>query len=119
GPAAGRALLFFFANGYFSNMIYNKADWNYKTADLSQATKASDQKGAKILNATDPDLARLKSRGGKLIIYHGWNDPAISAINSIDYYNQPVKKRGAQNADSFLRLYLVPASHNCAAGPAE
>ncbi|PYY17149.1 MAG: tannase/feruloyl esterase family alpha/beta hydrolase, partial [Acidobacteria bacterium] len=88
GSAPGRALLFLFGNGYFSNMIYNKADWDYKTADISQATKASDAQGAKILNATDPDLARLKSRGGKLIIYHGWNDPAISAINSIDYYNQ-------------------------------
>ncbi|HWY70575.1 MAG TPA: tannase/feruloyl esterase family alpha/beta hydrolase [Terriglobales bacterium] len=117
GSAPGRALLFFFANGYFSNMIYNKADWDYKTADLSQATKASDEQGAKNLNATDPDLERLKNRRGKLIIYHGWNDPAISAINSIDYYNQVVKKMGAQNADSFLRLYMVPGMQHCGGGP--
>ena len=117
GSAPGRALLFFFANGYFSNMIYNKADWDYKTADLSQATKASDEQGAKNLNATDPDLERLKSRGSKLIIYHGWNDPAISAINSIDYYNQVVKKMGAQNVDSFLRLYMVPGMQHCGGGP--
>jgi len=117
GSAPGRALLFFFAKGYFSNMIYNNADWDYKTADLSQATRASDEKGAKILNATDPDLAQLKSRGGKLIIYHGWNDPAISAINSIDYYDQVVRKMGVQTADSFLRLYMVPGMQHCAGGP--
>ena len=119
GSTPGHALLFLFGNGYFSNMIYNKADWNYKTADISQATKASDEKGAKILNATDPDLARWKSRGGKLIIYHGWNDPAISAMNSIDYYNQVVQKMGAQNADSFLRLYMVPGMQHCGGGPGE
>jgi hypothetical protein len=67
GPTPGRALLFLFAKGYFSNMIYNNAHWDYKTADLNQATRASDENGAKILNATDPDLARLKNRGSKLI----------------------------------------------------
>ena len=117
GPAPGRALLFLFANGYFANMIFEKADWNYKTADLSQATRASDTKGAKILNGTDPDLSQFKDRGGKLILYHGWNDPAISALSTINYYNQVQSKMGAQSAASFVRLYMVPGMQHCGGGP--
>jgi len=117
GPAPERALLFLFANGYFANMIYEKADWNYKTANLSEATKASDLKAAKILNATDADLGRFQTKGGKLILYHGWNDPAISALNTINYYQQVEEKMGVQGAESFLRLYLVPGMQHCGGGP--
>ena len=116
GAAPGHALLFAFGNGYFANMIYDKADWDYKTADLSQATKASDEKGAKILNATDPDLSRFRNRGGKLIIYHGWDDPAISALNTIDYFHQVQSKMGTQNVESFLRVYMVPGMQHCGGG---
>jgi feruloyl esterase len=117
GAAPGHSLLFAFANGYFANMIYDKANWDYKTADLSQTTKASDEKGAKVLNATDPDLSRFKNHGGKLIIYHGWDDPAISALNTIDYFHQVQTKMGAQNVESFLRAYMVPGMQHCGGGP--
>src|SRR6185312_12451096 len=117
GAAPGRSLLFAFGSGYFANRIYHKADWDYKTADFSAATKASDEKGAKVLNATDPDLSRFKHRGGKLIIYHGWNDPAISALNTIDYFHQVQTKMGTRNVDSFLRVYKVPGMQHCGGGP--
>src|SRR5207248_3597573 len=61
GPAPGRGLLFAFANGFFSDMVYEKADWNYKTADLTEATKAGDGKTASILNAVDPNLKPFRA----------------------------------------------------------
>lgn len=32
---------------------------------------------------TNPDLSKLRARGGKLILYHGWADPALSAFGTI------------------------------------
>lgn len=117
GSGPGKSLLFAFGNGYFSDMVYDKAGWNYKTANFDKAVKAADGKTARILNATDPNLARFKARGGKLILYHGWNDPAISALNTIAYYQQVVSTMGGQSADSFVRLYMVPGMQHCFGGP--
>jgi len=117
GSAPGKSLLFAFSDGYFSNMIYGKADWNYKDASVDQAEKAADEKTAQFLNATEPNLVAFKTRGGKLILYHGWNDPAISALNTINYYNEVINRMGGQETEAFVRLYMVPGVQHCGGGP--
>jgi len=116
GPAPGKSLLFAFSGGYFSNFVFGKADWNYKDTSVDQAEKAADEKTAQFLNATDPNLVAFKTRGGKLILYHGWNDPAISALNTINYYNDVVSKMGVRETEAFARLYMVPGMQHCAGG---
>ncbi|PYT73678.1 MAG: tannase/feruloyl esterase family alpha/beta hydrolase [Acidobacteria bacterium] len=117
GHGPGQGLLFAFGNGYFSDMVYNDANWNYKTAKLDDAVAASDEKFASVLNSTAPYTRAFASHGGKLIIYHGWNDAAISALNSIDYYETVRKTMGPAQTDSFLRLYMVPGMQHCGGGP--
>jgi len=115
--APGQSLLFAFANGFFASMVYERTDWNYKSADLAEALKAAEEKTAQVLDATDPDLRRFKDRGGKLILYHGWNDPAISALNTVHYYESVVGAMGSDDVESFLRLYMAPGVQHCAGGP--
>ncbi len=117
GQAPGKSLLFAFGVGFYGDMVYDQADWSYVGADLGAAVKAADSKMAKTLNATEADLGAFKGRGGKLIMYHGWNDPAISAINSIDYYDSVVNAMGRDSADQFVRLYMAPGMQHCGGGP--
>ncbi len=117
GPAPGHSLIFAFTRGYFSNIVYEKADWNYNDANIDQSLKAADKKTAQILNAINPNLAPFKAHGGKLIIYHGWNDPAISALNTVNYYDEVVNKLGAEQTKAFTRLYMVPGMQHCTSGP--
>ena len=117
GRAPGGGSLFGFTKGFFADMVYDKADWDYKTADLSEAVRKADNTQAQNLNAVDPSLERFRSHGGKLILYHGWNDPAISALNSINYYRSVVKQMGQENSQTFLRLYMVPGMQHCGGGP--
>jgi len=71
-----------------------------------------------ILSPLDPDLKPFKNRNGKIIIYHGLADPAISAYGTVDYYEKMMKAVGGQKeAEAFSRLYLVPGMHHCSGGP--
>jgi len=117
GPAPAKSLVATFAIGYFSNMVYEKSDWDYKTFSVDSGLQLAQEKTAKALDAVDPDLKPFQARGGKLILYHGWEDPAIPAINTINYYESVIKKMGQHDADSFVRLYMVPGVQHCAGGP--
>lgn len=117
GTAPGKSLLFAFGGGFFSNMVYEKADWDYKKTRVDDGLKAAEKKAAKILNSTNPDLSSFKVRGAKLILYHGWNDAAISALNTINYYNAVESKMGQKETDAFSKLYMVPGLQHCGGGP--
>ena len=117
GPAPTKSLMAFFGTHYFSNMIYDKADWDYKTFQVDEGLKAAEEKTAAALDAVNPDLKAFKARGGKLILYHGWNDPAITPLSTINYYNSVLAKMGQRDVDSFVRLYMAPGVQHCAGGP--
>jgi hypothetical protein len=117
GPSPAKSLMAFFGLGYFANMVYEKSDWDYKTFNVDAGLKSADEKTAAALNAIDPDLKPFQSRGGKLILYHGWNDPAIASLNTVHYYDSVIAKMGQHEVDSFLRLYMVPGMQHCDGGP--
>jgi len=71
-----------------------------------------------ILSPTDPDLRPFQKAGGKLIVYHGWADPGISALGTLDYIERMTRIVGGQAAaDQFTRTYFVPGMHHCSGGP--
>ena len=117
GPAPAKSLMAAFGHGFFSDFVYEKPDWDVKTFNVDTGLKAATEKTAEALNATNADLKPFKARGGKLIIYHGWNDPAISALNTVDYYQSVITAMGQKDADSFVRLYMAPGVQHCEGGP--
>jgi feruloyl esterase len=72
------------------------------------------RQGTGVLDA-QPDLRAFKAHGGKLIHFHGWNDPAIPAKASIVYYEDVSHSLG--KTDDFYRMYLVPGMLHCGGGP--
>ncbi len=117
GPAPGGGIISLFANGYFSNMVFEKSDWDVKTFNVDRDLPVARQKTAAALDAVNPNLSAFRSHGGKLILYHGWSDPAIPALNTVNYYEAVIGSVDRANADSFVRLYMVPGMQHCFGGP--
>ncbi len=117
GSARGKALQVPFGNGFFSNMVYADPAWDFRKFDFDTGLKFADQTESAALNATSPDLKKFRQRGGKLIVYHGWSDPAISPFTSIAYYDSMVRQMGASDTQAFARLYMAPGMQHCDGGP--
>jgi hypothetical protein len=72
----------------------------------------------RIYDATSVDLRAFKARGGKILMWHGWADGAISATSSIGYYEGVMKFMGGRkHTEDFFRLFLVPGVHHGGGGP--
>ena len=94
----------------------NDANWDPKTFDLDRDLKITDEKVGSTINAVNPDLSAFKAHGGKLLLYHGWDDTAISPGNTINYYDSVLKKMGGKQ-DNWVRLFMAPGMQHCGTGP--
>jgi hypothetical protein len=106
-----------FLRNNFRYIVTGDPKWNALTADPEASLLQSREKTAADLDSTNPDLTSFSARGGKLILYHGWNDPAISPGNTTAYYGSVEHRMGEQKVASFVRLYMVPGMEHCTGGP--
>jgi len=69
--------------------------------------------------ATDPDTyGRFIQGGRKLILYHGYSDPALTPFRTIGLYDQLAANAGGYSAlQGSVRLFMVPGMQHCIGGP--
>ena len=105
--------------GMFRYIAHQDAAWDWRNFDLERDTELA-MRSAGFMHAANPDLSAFKARGGKLLLYHGWNDGgsggAISPLSTISYYESVLKKMG-RNQDDWLRLFMAPGMAHCGGGP--
>jgi feruloyl esterase len=63
----------------------------------------------------DPDIAPYVRRGGKLLLWHGFNDPGPSPLSTIAYFDAVLG--AVPGAADSVRLYLAPGVFHCRGGP--
>jgi feruloyl esterase len=100
----------------FKYVVFEDANYDYKNlnfdADMQKAMKA----GA-VIDALDPKLKPFFDRGGKIIQYHGWNDPQISPRSSVMYYESVAKANGGiPKIQANHRLFMIPGMNHCQGG---
>jgi feruloyl esterase len=112
-PTPGQALNPLFADmpRYVSNQNPN---WDVMSFDLEKDLALALKNGG-FIEANDPDLAKFKARGGKLLLYHGWADPGPAPENTITYYEAVKAKLGGSQND-WMRLFLMPGVGHCGGG---
>jgi hypothetical protein len=106
-------LMFAFGTHIFKYLIFNNSNWDYSTYTFANFDSDT-HLAASYLNATNANLDLLKSRKGKLILWHGWADPALPPQATIDYYLQV--KAHDTHASDYCRLFMVPGCLHCGGG---
>lgn len=103
GPSPSMA--WSFGTQFYKYFVFGRPDWDERTYDFSKWSIETREVASRV-NADNPDLSAFKARGGKLILSHGWADPAINPLRTIEYYEQVVARD--PRAPAFVRLFLMP-----------
>jgi feruloyl esterase len=109
----------------FKNMVYEDPSWDLHSINYDRDVKLADQKIGAVMNDGSTQLDELRRAGGKLILWHGWSDPLISALHTVEYYEKLAHhfapEAGGPAAvaklSDFARLFLAPGVLHCGGGP--
>src|SRR5690606_28739246 len=100
--------------------VMGRSPWDWRAFDFDRDAALAARTTGPILDATDPNLSAFRAAGGKLIVYHGWNDQVIFPGSSVAYYEAVEQALaptgGTDDVDGFMRLFMVPGMAHCRGG---
>ena len=100
--------------------VYFDPEWDWRTLDYGNYLgffKDTVERVGPLMASDDPDLADFRDGGGKVVLWHGWNDQLIAAEGTIDYYDRVAAELGGhERTQEFARLFMAPGVAHCAGG---
>jgi len=99
---------------FFQYVAANDLKWDFRTLDFDRDVALAEKAASQVIDATDSNLQPFFARGGKVLMYHGWNDQLVAPMNSVNYY-QAVVGATKSSADS-IRLFMMPGMTHCRGG---
>lgn len=127
---------------FIGHYVYNQKDFDWRKINFETDYDHIKNMLDPILAAPSPDLQRFKARGGKIIQYHGWNDPVNMAPESPNFYaaiallekykNDPARLDetnskfapreiadlvlGNNGVSDYYRVFMAPGMAHCTGG---
>jgi feruloyl esterase len=99
---------------FFSHLVKGDPSYDLMTFDPDRDTIALGGGLAAEVHQQNPDISAFLARGGKLLLWHGFNDPGPSPLSTIAYYDA-VRATVPAAADG-VRLFLAPGVLHCRGG---
>ncbi len=101
---------------HYRYFVYNDPEWTVAKFNAETDPVKLEQGVSGDIDARNPDLKPFLSRGGKLLMYHGWADPQISPLAAIGYYEQAKRAVGGTGVSNGFRLFVAPGMAHCGGG---
>jgi feruloyl esterase len=99
-------------------LLFQDANFDFHQFNFDTDIARSDRLANNLMNAVEPSrLQAVFAHGGKIIMYHGWNDPNITPLAGIQLYQQAVAANGGLGKTyDEIRLFMVPGMNHCGGG---
>lgn len=104
------------AKDFYRGLVKQDVNWDPASFQLDADNAEAKARVGADVDALDPNLKPFIKRGGKLLIYQGWEDAAIPAAATLEYYGA-VRHRLGRAADDSVRLFMAPGMNHCGQGP--
>ena len=114
--SSGKTRQVLYSESFMRHMVLGKPDPAYglSSFDFDKDPAKMDAIRA-LLDTRNPDLSEFRQRGGKLLMYWGWADTALTPYMGIDYHERVTAAMGPTTPD-FFRLFMVPGMFHCRGG---
>jgi feruloyl esterase len=99
---------------FMAFIVKHDAKYDLMTFDPDRDMSALRSGIAQHVHQENPDISPFIRRGGKLLLWHGFNDPGPSPLSTIAYFEAVGKKVPA--AKDSVRLFLAPGVLHCGGG---
>ena len=104
------------ATDVYKYLVFNNPSWDFKTIKPETDFALAENALGNDMDATNSNLMPFVEHGGKLIMYHGWSDPGIPPMNTVQYYKKVLESLGAAKTSSSVRLFMIPGMNHCRGG---
>lgn len=102
---------------HYKYVVFKNPDWDWRTFDFDKDVVRSQQPDNVVMNSTNPNLKEFFAHNGKVLLYHGWADPNISPLSTVQYYKSVLDTMGgAQKTSDSIRLFMAPGMGHCGGG---
>ena len=113
-PQAPRGINAVLGAPFLSYLVKSDPSYDFMTFDPDRDMPSLEAGLAAHVHQQNADIKEFVSRGGKLLLWHGFNDPGPSPLSTIDYFDA-VRSKVPASKDS-VRLFLLPGVLHCGGG---
>ena len=108
------------ATTHLAYWVIQDPDFDWKTVNESgfeAQLRTSIRKFNEVIGTDNDNLQAFRSRGGKVLMWHGEADQLIFPRGTVNYYERVATGNGGlKHVDNFMRLFLAPGVAHCAGG---
>lgn len=99
---------------FMSHIVRHDPSYDLMSFDPEKDMTALRSGLAAEVHQENPDISAFVGRGGKLLLWHGFNDPGPSPLSTVAYF-EAVRAKVPAARDS-VRLFLAPGVLHCRGG---